>query len=126
MVSPYIISRTFSAPVDLVYQCWSSPEEYGKWSGPKGSTIDVIAFDFRPGGRTHYKMSAGDNVSHGASAYIAIEPNARLEWLNSFADENGNPIKPPFSNDWPLYLHTVVTFTPVGDDQTELQIQWLP
>jgi uncharacterized protein YndB with AHSA1/START domain len=126
MLAPFVISRTFAAPLDLVYKCWSDPKEYGNWSGPKGSVIDVIHFDFRPGGRTHYKMTAGDNVSYGASAYITIEPNTRLEWLNSFADEHGNAIKPPFSADWPLYLHTVVTFTPMADNETAIQIQWLP
>jgi len=126
MVTPFVISRTFSAPVELVYKCWSDPIEYGKWSGPKGTVVDVIRFDFHPGGRTHYKMTSGDNINYGACSYIAIEPSSRLEWLNSFADENGNAIKPPFADVWPLYLHTTVTFTPMPDGTTNLEITWLP
>lgn len=126
MVKPFFISRTFSAPVELVYKCWSDPIEYGKWSGPKGTVVDVLRFEFYPGGRTHYKMTAGENINYGACSYIAIEPNERLEWLNSFADENGNAIKPPFADVWPLYLHTTVTFTPRPDGATDLEITWLP
>jgi uncharacterized protein YndB with AHSA1/START domain len=126
MVTPFVISRTFSAPAELLYKCWADPTEYGNWSGPKGTVVDVIRFDFRPGGQTHYRMTSGDNVSYGASAYIDIEPNVRLVWLNSFADEHGNAIKPPFTDVWPLYLHTTVTFTPQADGATNLEITWLP
>lgn len=126
MVKPFVISRTFSAPAELVYKCWSDPIEYGKWSGPKGTVVDVIRFDFHPGGRTHYKMTSGDNINYGACSYFAIEPNTRLEWLNSFADEKGNAIRPPFADVWPLYLHTTVTFTPLPDSGTSIEIQWQP
>jgi uncharacterized protein YndB with AHSA1/START domain len=71
-------------------------------------------------------MTSGDNVSYGASAYISIEPNVRLVWLNSFADENGNAIRPLFTDVWPLYLHTTVTFTPQADGATFMEITWLP
>ena len=126
VVKPFVISRTFAAPMNVMYQCWTEPGEYARWVGPKGSKTDFIHFDFRPGGRSHYKTTSGDTVSFGVSAYIAMEANTRIEWLNSFADENGNAIKPPFSADWPLYVHTVVTFTPLSDAETTVQIQWLP
>lgn len=109
-----------------MYLCWADPGKSARWAGPKGSKTDFIHFDFRPGGRSHYKMTSGDTTSYGVSAYIAIEPKARIEWLNSFSDESGNGIKPPFSADWPLYLHTVVTFTSLSDVETTVQIQWLP
>ena len=34
-----VITRTFDAPVALVWRAWSEPEHFSKWFGPKGLTV---------------------------------------------------------------------------------------
>jgi uncharacterized protein YndB with AHSA1/START domain len=45
------ISRTFAAPVALVYRLWSEPAHMQRWWGPKDFICRALEMDFRPGGR---------------------------------------------------------------------------
>ena len=35
----FVITRTFDAPRELVWKCFTEPERMKEWWGPKGSTI---------------------------------------------------------------------------------------
>ncbi len=47
-----VIERTFDAPIDLIWQMWTDPENFKKWYGPKGFSVPVAdmenAFSLRP------------------------------------------------------------------------------
>ena len=45
------ISRTFDAPLSLVWNMYSKKEHLTKWWGPKGFTCIHLEQDFRPGGK---------------------------------------------------------------------------
>ena len=45
-----VITRTFDAPVALVWRAWSEPEHFSKWFGPNGLTVPHCTIDFRVGG----------------------------------------------------------------------------
>ncbi|MEZ6190188.1 MAG: SRPBCC domain-containing protein [Phycisphaerales bacterium] len=42
--------------------------------------------------------------------YREIVPNKRLVWVHSFADAQGNTVKHPMSDTWPLEMLSTVTF----------------
>jgi uncharacterized protein YndB with AHSA1/START domain len=44
-----VITRTFDAPRELVWRCWTDSEHGRQW-GPKGFTIPEQVWDLRPGG----------------------------------------------------------------------------
>lgn len=50
------MKRTFKAPLALVWQAWTQAEHIAKWWSPKGITTEVLAHDFRVGGKWKYKM----------------------------------------------------------------------
>ena len=52
----FVITRVFSAPRHLVWAAWSGAEQMQKWWGPKGCSIKIANFEFRPGGFFHYAM----------------------------------------------------------------------
>ncbi|MFM8593819.1 MAG: hypothetical protein ACKOCK_05440 [Chloroflexota bacterium] len=35
-VEPFVFSRTYDAPLDLVWAAWSNCDHMEKWWGPKG------------------------------------------------------------------------------------------
>ncbi|HUU24615.1 MAG TPA: SRPBCC domain-containing protein [Methyloceanibacter sp.] len=35
---PFVIARTFNAPLDRVWKAWTEPEQMAQWWGPKGFT----------------------------------------------------------------------------------------
>lgn len=55
-----IISRTFDAPRELVWQAWTDPEHVKHWWGPKGFDNEGCTADLRVGGRFNLSMRAPD------------------------------------------------------------------
>ena len=50
------ITRTFDAPIKLVWEAWTKPEHIAEWWSPKGVKTKVIEHDFKVGGRWKYSM----------------------------------------------------------------------
>jgi uncharacterized protein YndB with AHSA1/START domain len=68
------LKKIFKAPVKLVWEAWTEPEHLIQWWAPKGMKIDVIAHDFKIGGKWKYAMPMPDGslfISEGT--YLEIE-----------------------------------------------------
>jgi uncharacterized protein YndB with AHSA1/START domain len=106
------IRRTFEAPLALVWEAWTDPDQLTKWWGPKGFTTprDSITMDVRPGGVFALTMVGPDGsrfddnghfqevVEHQRLAFGGDVPN--MDLLKS--------------------AYTEVTFTDLGDGRTEV------
>ena len=49
----FVLTRTFNAPRELVFDTMTQTEHLQKWWGPQGCTIDVIKNEPRAGGVFH-------------------------------------------------------------------------
>ncbi|MBP6011176.1 MAG: SRPBCC domain-containing protein [Alphaproteobacteria bacterium] len=80
------ISRTFDAPVRVVFEAWTSPEIFTRWWIPKSMGMTVLAceMDARTGGRYRLEIShpAFDKPMTFFGRYLEVIPNARLVWTN--------------------------------------------
>lgn len=115
----FTISRTFNAPRDLVWKAWSDPASFGQWWGPKGCKLDVVKFEFRPGGLFHYGMKMPDgNIWWGRFVYREIAKPERIVFINSFSNASGGIARAPFSAKWPLEIQNNLTFTEQGGKTT--------
>ncbi len=119
------MTREFDAPRELVFKAWSEPERLAKWWGPKGFTIEVKKLDFRAGGQFHYAMRNKDSVTFGKFVYRDIQTPERIVFVNSFADELGNIIPPPFPDPWPTEMLNTVTLTE-RNGKTVLNLRVVP
>lgn len=124
---PFVLTREFDAPLDLVWRAWTERERFARWFGPKGIKVNLAKFDLRPGGICHYSMTTPDgNEMWGKAVYREIVPQQKLVWINSFSNPEGGITRHPFTKDpWPLQLLTVVTFSANGD-RTVVTVNWLP
>ena len=122
----FVISRSFDAPREFVWQALTEPERMAKWWGPKGFPVAAAKMDFRPGGRYHYGMKTPDGATMwGRFIYREIEEPARIVLINSFSDENGGVTRHPGNPSWPLEM--LSTFALESErDRTRLTIRWLP
>lgn len=112
---PFVLTRGFSAPREIVWKAWTQAEHLKAWFGPKGFTMPFAKLDLRPGGIFHYRMESPDGPTMwGRFAYREIVPPERLIWVNSFSDETGGVTRPPFSDPWPREMLTKVTFAERG------------
>lgn len=57
------ITRTFQAPVDLMWEIWTNPEHITHWWGPKGFTSTIHTLDFREGGEWTLTMHGPDGTN---------------------------------------------------------------
>jgi uncharacterized protein YndB with AHSA1/START domain len=91
------IVREFNAPVEQVWEAWSSPELMKQWWGPKDFTAPTIKIDFRAGGKYLYAMHGPAGTEYdidmwNTGTYKEIVPNKRIVYLDSFSDADGNPV----------------------------------
>ncbi|UJW86815.1 SRPBCC family protein [Devosia sp. SL43] len=84
-----LITRTFDAPLGVVWRMWASREHMIRWWGPEGFTVTDLDLDFRVGGAWRIGMtSAMFPKSWSSGRFTAIEPERRLAF--SFAWEQGS------------------------------------
>ena len=124
--NPFIISRTFDAPRELVWKAFTEPARMKEWWGPKGCTVIASKMDLRPGGTYHYGMRMPDGKEMwGKFVYREIVAPERLVFVNSFSDENGGLTRHPMSPTWPLEMLSTFRFTE-ADGRTTFTVEWRP
>lgn len=58
------ISRSFDAPIDLVWEVWTQPEHIKNWWGPNGFTNTIHQMDVQPGGEWKFVMHGPDGTDY--------------------------------------------------------------
>jgi uncharacterized protein YndB with AHSA1/START domain len=86
-----VVTRTFDAPVRLVFQAWSRPELFKQWWVPRsmGMTLRSCELDVRTGGK--YRLVFGDDAANPMAffgKYLEVVPDQRIVWTN---EESGDP-----------------------------------
>jgi uncharacterized protein YndB with AHSA1/START domain len=124
--TPFVLSRTFDAPRDLVWKAFTEPERMKEWWGPKGFPVAFCKMDLRPGGTYHYAMSVpGGGLMWGKFVYREVAAPERIVFVNSFSDEEGGLTRHPMVPTWPLELLSVFRFTE-QEGRTTFTLEWAP
>lgn len=120
LAKPFVMTREFNAPRELVWKAWTEREHMTQWFGPKGFTISTANMDFRAGGSFHYCIKNPQGMEMwGKFVYCEITPPERLTWEFSFSDKDGGSIRHPFSKDpWPLSMMNEALFSESGGKTT--------
>jgi uncharacterized protein YndB with AHSA1/START domain len=123
--SPFVfrIERVFDAPRERVWKAWTDPEQIKQWFGPKGCTIPNLTVDLHPDGASVYDIEFEGSTIRGQWEYLEIKELERIVALVSFLDADGNKICHPMMLNWPMDVHSVVTFTALGD-KTKITVEW--
>ena len=126
-MQPFVISRVFNAPRELVFKAFTEPERMKHWWGPKGFTVIEQAMDLRPGGMYHYGLKAPDGTTMwGRMIYREIAAPERIVWVNSFSDEKAGLTRHPLHTSWPLEMLSILLFEEAGEGRTKLNLNWAP
>jgi len=117
--SEFQFTRSFKAPLQLVWKAFTEAEALSHWWGPKGCKITVKKLDFRPGGIFHYCMQMPDGSSMwGRFIYVDINEPKSMTFIVSFSDEEGNITRHPMAPDWPAEMYNHITFTETNGETT--------
>lgn len=79
-----IVRRSFRAPRELVWRCYTDPAHLVHFWGPRGATNPVSEVDLRVGGawRQVMRFPAGNEYGY-TSIFLEIVPPARLAWRDA-------------------------------------------
>jgi uncharacterized protein YndB with AHSA1/START domain len=81
-----VMTRSFDAPRDLVFDCWTKPELLKRWMlGPDGWSFAVCEIDLRVGGAYHFVWRNTEGAEMGMSGvYREIVPTERIVNTESY------------------------------------------
>jgi uncharacterized protein YndB with AHSA1/START domain len=80
-----VITRSFDAPRQLVFEAWTRPELLRRWWGCEGSTLTTCEVDLRPGGRWRFVMRMPDGSEHPLKGiYRDILPPDKLVYTECY------------------------------------------
>ena len=81
-----IITRTFNASAQIVFEAWTRPELMRRWWVPKSSGLTLLSceMDVRTGGtyRFVFQHPAGLAPMAFFGRYLEVSPHSRLVWTN--------------------------------------------
>lgn len=108
------LTRTFSAPPEVVFDCFTDAEKLARWWGPLGTKNTVRAWEARPGGTIDLTMS-GPGFDHPMGGeFVEVERPRRLVFLSkAFEGADG---------EWGLVNRNTLTFEATGAGSTRLTL----
>ncbi len=121
----FVINRTFTAPINTMFDMFAKPEHLSKWLAPTGMDMTYLKSDIKQGDYTICKMSDGKGFTlYNKAQYKEITKPNRLVYTQQFCDEKGNITKAPFDPNWPTTMLTTITLTEEGPDLTRVTVNW--
>jgi uncharacterized protein YndB with AHSA1/START domain len=124
-----VVTRVFDAPIEQVWNAWAEAAMVKQWWGPTGFTCPLANMDFRVGGTSLVCMRApkeyGGQDLYNTWTYTKIVPNERIEFVQNFADKDGNKVSPAAHGlpaDVPFEVPHVLMFRAIGDHRTEFTV----
>ena len=95
------VERHFPAPLDSVWEAYTTGEILEQWWAPKPWKAVTKSFTFAPGGHWHYYMSSPEGEKVWAIIeYQSIEPKKSFTAIDGFCDEEGNKSKDMMKMEW--------------------------
>ena len=120
------VTRVFSAPIERVWRAWSDSDQVRRWWGPTGFSTPLARMDFREGGTSLVCMRTPDGHDlYNNWTYQKIVPLQRIEFTQTFANQDGKNIHPAeigLPAEIPPEVPHRITFKDLGSGRTEMTI----
>jgi uncharacterized protein YndB with AHSA1/START domain len=84
MTKPKItLERNYQAPIEDIWELWTTKEGIESWWGPDGFTVKVRKLDLQPGGELHYAMIAiaAPQIEFMKQNGMPLETESRITFL---------------------------------------------
>lgn len=88
------LTADFAAPVERLWRAHTDPRQLERFWGPPGWPATFTEFDLSVGNHARYHMTSPQGeASRGAWEFVAIDAPRSFEVLDSFVDEDGQPLE---------------------------------
>lgn len=75
------VTRTFKAPADLIFDCWTIPALIRRWLGPADWVFTTCEFDARVGGKWRFVTKGPNGMEMGSSGEVL--ELTRPDWIKT-------------------------------------------
>ncbi|MBS1598898.1 MAG: SRPBCC domain-containing protein [Bacteroidetes bacterium] len=111
-----LITHHINAKPETVFKAWTNPELLARWFAPDGCDVIIKDMDARKGGSFQYCIKNPKFYDCWCiGIYLEFIKPEKLVFSLEFADEQGNPAKPPVEKgmdpEWPEKTIVTVTFS---------------
>ena len=120
----FVIARSFDAPVEVVFDLWTTPAHLAAWLPPAGFSMEFQHADIRAGGVSQFSMTNGEFTMFARHEYTRVERPACLEYRQIFTDAEGNDARNPGDPLWPVTTLATVTFVAESPTQTRVSMRF--
>lgn len=113
---PQKFERSYDAPVEDLWDLWTTKEGFESWWGPEGFRVEVRKLDLRVGGELFYDMIADDaeQVAYMKSQGMAVSHETRGKFVE---------IEPPHR----LKIRHLIDFIPgVEPYEHDIAVEFVP
>ena len=122
----FVITRSFNAPPDLMFEVWTNPKHLTQWLPPSGFEMQLIRSDIKSGGSIFYLMTGNNLKMYGRAEYLKIERPNQVVYIQQFCDENEKVSRHPLAPTWPETMLTTVDLAAEESEQTRVTVTWEP
>lgn len=86
-----LVTRTFDAPLHIVFEAWSTPELFKSWWVPKSAGMSLVScdMDIRTGGtyRLVFRHPSFEQPMAFFGTYKEVTSNKRMVWTNEESND---------------------------------------
>jgi uncharacterized protein YndB with AHSA1/START domain len=118
----FVITRSFNAPIALLFEMWTDPKHFSQWLAPVGFQMQFIRADIQAGGSSFFAMTNGSITFYARAEYLNVEKPTRIVYTQQFCDENEKLSRHPMAPTWPATMLTTVLLTEEGPGQTRVRV----
>jgi len=123
MTAPIVITRTFHASPEAIFDAWTLPERFARWFGTEAVEVPIesVAMDATVGGGWKADMHLPDgHIIHWIGEYTEVQRPTRLCF--TITDQPDDPAGAPVTVDIrPINGISEMTLTQPAGDFTEAQ-----
>jgi uncharacterized protein YndB with AHSA1/START domain len=120
----FVINRSFDAPIDTMFDMWTTPSYLAAWLPPAGFTMSFDHADIRTGGTAAFSLTNGAFAMFIRHDYVELRRPDRLVYTQTFLDEHGNESRQPGAPTWPVTTLSTITFAEEGPAQTRVTVRF--
>jgi uncharacterized protein YndB with AHSA1/START domain len=83
-----VLERTLDAPLELVWEAYTSPEHIKRWWAPRPYATPEVEIDWRPGGIFRAVMTGPDDFREDfPGCVLDFVPKERIVWTSALGPE---------------------------------------
>lgn len=105
---PFVINRSFDAPIEKVFDMWADPQHFAQWLPPTGLQMEFLRSEIKPGGKSLSRMWGEGIQFFNCFEHREVSRPHHLVFTQQFCDERGEVSRHPGMPLWPATLLTTV------------------